>query len=25
MELGATKVPRQDGLVHYGTTAYLAT
>jgi ribosomal protein S18 acetylase RimI-like enzyme len=25
MELGETKAPRQDGLVHYGTTAYLAT
>ena len=25
MELGKTKAPRQDGLVHYGTTAYLAT
>ena len=25
MELGETKVSRQDGLVHYGTTAYLAT
>jgi len=25
MELGETKAPRQDGLVHYGTTSYLAT
>ncbi len=25
MELGGTKVNRQAGLVHYGTTAYLAT
>ena len=25
MELGETKAPPQDGLVHYGTTAYLAT
>ena len=25
MELGETKAPRQDGLVHYGTTAYLPT
>ena len=25
MDLGETKAPRQDGLVHYGTTAYLAT
>ena len=25
MELGETKSIRQDGLVHYGTTAYLAT
>jgi ribosomal protein S18 acetylase RimI-like enzyme len=25
MELGETKSPRQDGLVHYGTTSYLAT
>jgi len=25
MELGETKASRQDGLVHYGTTAYLAT
>jgi ribosomal protein S18 acetylase RimI-like enzyme len=25
MDLGETKAPRKDGLVHYGTTAYLAT
>jgi ribosomal protein S18 acetylase RimI-like enzyme len=25
MELGEAKPPRRDGLVHYGTTAYLAT
>jgi GNAT superfamily N-acetyltransferase len=25
MELGETKATRRDGLVHYGTTAYLAT
>jgi ribosomal protein S18 acetylase RimI-like enzyme len=25
MDLGETEAPRQDGLVHYGTTAYLAT
>ena len=25
MELGETEAPPQDGLIHYGTTAYLAT